>query len=271
MRLFVFISSILISFFIAKNTAAISIETTEPGLMVVKGHYFGKNLIINNPSKGSEFCVKEVVVNGKKTNNQLRSNAFEVDFACHNFDYGTLVVIEISHNTECSPEIINPEALQAESNFSFKKEKWNRREDKISWSIIGQPGDENFEIQQYRWDKWVTVVSLSPQDSVSENFYEKNLVPHNGRNLFRIKASDKQGNTIYSSDVKCSSRNEEIYLESTKVKEKIVFTAQSFYQIYTEQGIFIKSGFGLEVDVSDFEKGVYWINYDTKTEEFKKK
>jgi hypothetical protein len=271
MRLLVFISCILISAFSIKNSTAISIETTQPGLMVVKGHYFGENLIINNPSDGGEFCVKEVVVNGDKTQNQLLSNAFEVDLGCHNLEYGTEIVIEISHNDECSPVIVNPEALEAESNFSFKKEKWNRREEKMNWNIVGKPGDENFEIQQYRWEKWVTITTHNTADSIAENYYENTLIPHNGRNLYRIKIVDKLGNTIYSSDIKCNSRNEEVFLVSSKIKEKIIFTAQTFYQIYTEQGVFIKSGFGLEVDVSNFEKGEYWINYDTNTESFKKK
>jgi len=264
--------TLIITFFLiclSKQDYATNIVTSEAGVMVVKGQYFGKNIIINNPSKGSGFCVKEVSVNGEKSDDQLLSNAFEIDLLSYGFDFGEEIKITIKHSIGCKPQLMNPQALEPEKNFSFTKAKWNRKKDLIYWTTRGQAGEEAFEIQHYRWEKWVTVASVNIKDSVSLGTYEKQVIPHNGRNLFRIMVVDKYGNTIYSKDVKCSSRNDEIFLKSSKVKKgKLIFTGQTQYQIYDERGLFIKSGFGLEVDVSDMIKGKYWVNYDIKSEEF---
>ncbi len=259
----------IISVVFCKQNHATNIVTSEAGVMVVKGQYFGKNIIINNPSKGDDFCVKEVSVNGKKSNDQLSSNAFEIDLLTYGFQYGDEIKIIIKHNAGCKPQLMNPQALEPEKNFSFTKAKWDRKKDLIYWTTRGQAGEEAFEIQQFRWEKWVTVALVGIKDSVLLDSYEKQVIPHNGRNLFRIMVVDKYGNTIYSKDVKCSSRNDEVFLKSSKAKKgKLLFTGQTQYQIYDQRGLFIKSGFGIDVDVSDMIKGKYWVNYDIKSEEF---
>ena len=259
----------IFSIIFCKQNHATNIVTSEAGVMVVKGQYFGKNIIINNPSKGDGFCVKEVYVNGKKSDDQLYSNAFEIDLLTYGFQFGEEIKITIKHNTGCKPQLMNPQALEPKKNFSFTKAKWDRKKDLIYWTTRGQAGEEAFEIQHYRWEKWVTIAYVNIKDSVSLDFYETLVIPHNGRNLFRIMVVDKYGNTIYSKDVKCSSRNDEVFLKSSKAKKgKLLFTGQTQYQIYDQRGLFIKSGFGIDVDVSDMIKGKYWVNYDIKSEEF---
>ena len=43
------------------------------------------------------------------------------------------------------------------------------------------------------------------------------------------------------------------------------------YEIYNDKGAIISKGVGVKADVSSLPMGDYFLNYDTKTEIFKKK
>jgi hypothetical protein len=49
------------------------------------------------------------------------------------------------------------------------------------------------------------------------------------------------------------------------VKDEIIFTAETLYEIYDSYGNIVKKGFGKTVDVSNLPKGIYYINYDNST------
>ena len=63
----------------------------------------------------------------------------------------------------------------------------------------------------------------------------------------------------------------EVFITSLKVKDEILFTEETAYEIYDDIGNFIKDGYSLKVTVSDLPKGKYYINYDNKTELISKK
>ncbi|PJC62331.1 MAG: hypothetical protein CO022_05125, partial [Flavobacteriales bacterium CG_4_9_14_0_2_um_filter_32_27] len=52
------------------------------GVIVLEGHYQGKNLYVQNPFAGSGvgFCTFEVTINGDVTTDEVNSSAFEIDF-----------------------------------------------------------------------------------------------------------------------------------------------------------------------------------------------
>jgi hypothetical protein len=57
-----------------------------------------------------------------------------------------------------------------------------------------------------------------------------------------------------------------------KVDSEISFSDQTDYEIYDAFGNVMTKGRGASVDVSNLKKGMYYINYDSKTgEKFSKK
>lgn len=240
--------------------------------MTLNGYYFGKNLVVINPLVGDHFAVESVEVNGSKTNDEIQSSVFEIDFSALGLEQGQKVSVSIRYLVgDQKPLVFNPEALEPSSNFAFVSAIIDRKTEALEWSISGSPGNETFEIEQFRWEKWVRIGSVNPKDSISVNTYRTNVTPHFGKNLFRIKLVDTKGNIIYSPSVRLNSKATEVFMEKTTVTDQIVFSASTMYQVYDEKGFKWFSGTGSSIDISTLEPGRYWVNYDNKTEEVKKK
>jgi len=126
-------------------------------------------------------------------------------------------------------------------------------------------------IEQFRWNKWLKIGELTAADSVKNGMYSLDIIPHSGLNQFRILFNDANDNPVYSKLIKYTSRNPETTIESTKVTDKLNFSADTQYEIFDLKGNFIQEGFGKEIDVTGLDKGKYWINYDNKSVNFSKK
>jgi hypothetical protein len=244
--------------------------TAFAGEIVIKGNYYGFNLYVNNPSVGNGFCVTKVLVNDVETKDEIRSNAFEVDFSLLNLKIGDPVTVVIKHKDGCVPVIANPKALQKSENVTFSFVKMDKT-GKLTWGITGEMPDDVFIIEQFRWNKWIKIAEVSTADTTQKNMYAYDFVPHFGINQFRIIRNDVNGNSVYSKVIKYTSKTAEINLESAKVSDKLIFSAETQYEIFDLKGNFISEGFGKEVDVTDLEKGKYWVNFDNKSLNFTRK
>jgi len=238
----------------------------------VNGYYFGENLIVINPMVGDHYSVESVKVNNVITEDEINSSVFEIDFSALGLKIGSRVEINISYvGSSGKPEIYNPEVLEPESNFSFVTCNFDKKDLTITWSIEGSPGEESFEVEQYRWEKWVRIGMVDPNDSVSYNQYSKKVDAHSGKNLYRIKIIDSRGIINYSPSLKYLSRDAEITIVNKKYEEEIVFSGTTMFQLYDEKGILIRSGISDRIDVRDIDEGKYWVNYGVATELIKVK
>lgn len=238
--------------------------------IILKGQFYGNNLYVENPSFGNGFCVKKVFVNNIETEDQLQSNAFEIDFSRLSLKIGDSVTVVIKHHDACKPLVINPQVLKKTETVTWAYAKVDKT-GKLVWSLTGEIPEDVFIIEQYRWNKWVKCSEISTLDTTSKNAYAYEFVPHFGINQFRIIRNDINGNPVYSKTIKYTSRTPEILLESNKTSLNLVFTAETLFEIFDAKGNFITEGFGKEVDVADLPKGKYWVNYDNKSESFSKK
>ena len=238
----------------------------------VSGYYFGENLIVINPMIGDHYAVESVKVNDIPTEDEINSSVFEIDFEALDLKIGSRVEVKISYVvSSVKPEIYNPEALEPESNFSFVGCSFDKKDQKIIWSIEGSPGEESFEIEHYRWEKWVRIGMVEPGESIAYNQYSKKVDAHSGKNLYRIKIIDSKGMINYSPALKYLSREAEIAIVNKKYDEEIVFSGSTMFQLYDEKGILIRSGISDRIDVRDLDEGKYWVNYGVLTELIKVK
>jgi hypothetical protein len=248
-----------------------SIVSLRAAELVLTGNYYGNNLVVLNPSVGDGFCVTEVKVNGIQTKDEIRSNSFEIDFTLLEIKIGDPVKVVIQYHDGCKPKIINPQALIAGQNFSFNTVKIDRS-GKLTWNVNGTLGDDPFIVEQFRWNNWNQVAEIAVTDTLKPGLYGFDISPHSGLNQFRVVHTDANGNPVYSKIAKYNNTKVTfVDLGSTRVTDKIIFSAETIYELFDSKGNYIIGGFGKEVDVTEIDKGKYFLNYDIKSVTITKK
>ncbi len=248
--------------------ALCSLTAANAGVIVLEGHYQGKNLYVQNPFAGAGvgFCVFEVTVNGDVTTDEINSSAFEIDFNNFQFQLGTPLIVKIKHKDDCKPKVLNPEVLKPKSTFDVVS--MNAEKDGVfNWKTSNETGKLTFVVEQFRWNKWVKVGEVDGNGTAGENAYTFKLDPHSGENQVRVKQVDYSGKPRYSQSVKFMSASEKITFSPIKASTDIKFTAETLFEIFDSYGNIVKKGYGNSVDVSNLNKGIYYINYDNSTGE----
>jgi len=263
---------ILFAIFLFVSTAVCA-----TGVIVLEGNYQGKNLYVQNPFAGSGvgFCVSEVRVNGNVTTDEIASSAFEIDFRNLQLKIGDKVEVKISHKDDCKPKVLNPEVLKPKSTFEII----NMSVDKdltFKWSTKGETGKLSYTVEQFRWNKWVKIGEVEGIGTPDANNYSFKVVPHSGKNQYRVKQVDYTGQPKISKTVDYMSVSPEITFSPAKVSKEITFLTgstptETMFEIYDQFGNIVKRGFASAVDAVNLAKGAYYLNYDNKMGEFIKK
>lgn len=257
----IFIATILLYF---TGSAALSIE----------GTYQGKNLYVQNPmdDEGFGYCATKVTVNGDIMPGGTSVGAFEIDFSLFNIKIGEPVFIVIEHHDGCKPKILNPEVLLPRSTFNVIQMTISK-DGKLVWKTTDEQGKLPFVIEQYRWNKWVSVGEVQGKGGGTENGYEFQITPHSGENTVRVVQVDHSGTKRPSKEVKFTSSVPTVTKTPAKVKDEIKFIAngspiETRYEIYDAYGNIVKKGVGSSVNCTNLLRGVYYINFDNVNEKF---
>jgi hypothetical protein len=248
--------------------AALSTIPASAGVLVLEGHYQGKNIYIQNPfsEAGVGFCVFEITVNDLVATDEINSSAFEVDMNNFGLKLGDAVVVKIKHKDGCTPVVLNPEVLKPKSTFDIVKQSI-ASDGTYTWVTTNETGELPFIIEQKRWNKWVKVGEVPGVGKPGENTYTFKVIPHSGENIFRVKQTDLTKRARFSESVSYVTNIPPVTWGPTKPKEEIVFSASTLYEVYDQYGNIVKRGYSDKLDVSTLKKGVYYLNYDNKTGE----
>ena len=240
--------------------------------LVYNGIYLGKNLYVQNPfsESGIGYCVYEVTVNGQTTTDEINSSAFEIDLSHYGFKLGDRITITLKYKKGCIPKVINMEAIKPKSSFKVKSSKIDKN-GILHWTTEGELGSLPFVVEQFRWNKWITVGEVEGKGTPSLNSYSLNVRPHSGENKLRISQTDFSENTNLSPIIRYVSTQAPISFTPEKVKDKISFSAPTLYEIYDNYGSIVFKGFGDEINVKELQSGHYYLNYDNKMGSFQKK
>lgn len=247
---------------------------TATAALSVEGTYQGKNLYVQNPmdDEGFGYCATKVTVNGDIMPGGTSMGAFEIDFSIFNIDIGEPVFIVIEHNDGCKPKILNPEVLLPRSTFTVKTINIGT-DGSLKWTTSGEQGKLPFFVEQYRWNKWVTVGEVEGKGSGGDNAYQFSVTPHSGENTVRVVQVDHSGSKRPSKEVKFTSATPKVTKTPAKVKNEIKFLAnggpaETRYEIYDAYGNIVKKGVGSTVNCKNLLRGVYYINFDNVNEKF---
>ena len=242
------------------------------GTIILEGNYQGKNIYVQNPFSGTGvgFCTYEVKVNGDVTTDEINSSAFEIDLANFQLQIGDKVVVTLKHKDDCKPKVLNPEVLKPKSTFDIIFMDIDK-DGLYTWSSKGETGKLPYVVEQFRWNKWIKVGEVEGIGTSEQNDYSFKITPHSGENLFRVKQVDYTAKPRYSKSARFRSEAPEVSFSPLKVSKDLTFTAETMFEIYDSYGNIVKKGFANVVDCSNLKKGIYYINFDNKTDKFIKK
>ena len=240
----------------------------------LEGYFQGKNLIVSNPplSDGYGYCVYKVTVNGDILPATIQSSNFEIDFSLFRLKKGDKVFIVLEHAENCLPRFMNPQVLLPKSTFECIS---IASDDKglLKWSTKGEDGVLDFEIEQFRWNRWVEVGIVKGIGVKEVHNYTFQLTPHFGKNTVRVSQVDNTGEKRSSKKLYFTSKVPKVKKTPSRVSDFIYFKAngqnvKTKYEIYDAFGNLLKTGFSDSIDCRNLVNGVYFINYDNTSEKF---
>lgn len=254
---------LLVVFFITDSTARV---------IILEGKYQNKNIYIQNGLAGSGvgFCSYEIEVNGQITADEVDASWYEIDLAKLQLQFGQDVVIEITHKDDCSPRILNPEALRPKASFELTNMSVTDK-GVLNWSTTNEGGSLPFIIEQFKWNKWVKVGEVNGVGTPKENSYSMNVSLHSGENKFRLKQIGYGGLPKYTRSVSCISNQSTLTFTASRGFNEVFFSDQTMFEVYDAYGQVVKKGFGKTLNVNSLKKGSYFLCYDNTVAEFKKK
>jgi hypothetical protein len=249
-------------------------STSFGSMLSVEGIYQGKNVYVQNPvsSDGFGYCASKVMVNGDIVPSNTGNGDFEIDLSDLNISIGEPLFIVIEHEDGCKPIIINPEVLLPRSTYVISK-MTAEKSGILEWETSKEHGKLPFLIEQFRWNKWVTVGEVQGVGTSGKHLYAFKVAPHSGQNTVRIVQVDHTGLKRPSKEVKFTSLIPKVSKNPTKVKDVIHFTAnnkpiETRFEIFDAYGNIVKKGVGASVNCKNLVRGAYYINFDNTNEKF---
>jgi len=240
--------------------------------LIVDGNYQLRNIFVLNAEapSGVGYCVNEVTVNGNVTTDEINSSAFEIDLSQYGLTLGQKVEVKITYKDGCEPKVLNPDALKPKPTFEIEEMEIDG-DGVLTWIAKNEQGSIPYSVQQYKWNKWVTLGVVDGQGTSNENSYRFKVVPISGKNKVRVVQKSVNGEVRTSKVVSFDSKVEPVEFNYDKKSSTVAFTAETSFEVYDKYGQVIKRGYASSVDASMLEKGNYYITYDGFTGEFVKK
>ncbi len=239
---------------------------------MVQGKYQLRNLFILNgkSATGVGYCVFEITVNGDISADEVNSDAFEIDLTQYGFDMGDDVEVQIKFKDGCEPKVLNPEALEPKPTFEVQQISCST-DGMLKWTTANEQGELPFVVQQFKWNKWVTIGEVQGLGTSNVNEYQFQAVPISGTNKLRVIQKSFGGKVRASEAVTFESTASPISYTYDKKKNRIKFSEKTSFEIYNKYGQITKKGFDSEVNVSNLRKSTYYLTFDSSIEEFTKK
>jgi hypothetical protein len=237
--------------------------------VAITGVYQGKPLFIQNPlAEGvDKFCVKEVFLNGRALNLNLKLSALEVDFK--GIDLYTPVSIRVLHDTICSPRIVNPQAIFWHSSFRFNSITFI--EEEIKWITRGEREKASYIIERLSGEDWLEVEEIPSQGQFASSEYSYFPELTEGTNKFRVKYLAGANNYLYSDEVEFVYYKVPITFTPKVVSDKMTLSRATAFEILNEREEVILTGNAKEIPLRLLKPGNYYIVLDGFKESFVKK
>ena len=245
-------------------------------LLSTEGQYQGDKLFIKNPKQmdGFGYCIIKVTVNGDVLPASIQSPNFEVDFSLFDLEIGDDVFVVIEHFDGCTPRFLNPKILLPESTFKLKDIRMKNKQ-LLQWETENEKGILDYDIEQFKWNNWESVGQVRGKGLEKSNIYSFKVSPHSGENKFRVTQTDNSGEKRISQEIIQESDIEKYTMSPSRVRDYIFFYSagelkKTRFEVFDAFGNLLKVGLSNNVDCRNIVNGIYYMNYDNKTEKFLK-
>lgn len=238
------------------------VDTADYDIYELDGTYQGKDLIIQNPYMVllQSNIVKKIVINDNMDIKQVDQPKILISLA--NFTMGENINIKIYHVKKFLPKITDPSFIESPSTFEIVS---NKVDDKfIRWTTNNETNHEPFFIEQFRFQKWVTIGKVIGLGGQTNNSYQYPVIHHSGINLYRIKQKDIKKGFVYSKQVEYDSKQPPVTYQIAG--NEIYFSSLTFYEIFELNGTVVSKGRGTRVSISELQPITYYMNLDDRLE-----
>ena len=135
----------------------------------------------------------------------------------------------------------------------------------LTWMAREDTSHFVYNIEQYRWNKWIKIGSFSStgkNDTLNGSISLEGWI-HSGTNKFRIKACTLF--CFYSKEITLEGPGTMPDKIAGHYRDKpIEFPFETHYELYDSYGNIIKKGFGKTLDITALPRGMYYLAYDNK-------
>lgn len=237
--------------------------------IVVMGTYQGKNIYVQNPftSDQTRYCTESVYLNNALILSKPRSSSYEINLS--SLALNAAIEIKIVYTAGCKPKIINPYAIKSNTNFKFVN--FTVDDKSLYWNTENETANSVYYIESFVNNNWSTLKVLSTQQVKASNSYSLVVSHTTGQNRYRIKHQEKSGQISYSPTILFNSNQGLVKFYPRNASSKIYFTAIVNYEISDIYKKVLRKGKGKDVDISTLARGVYYLNFEGRTEQFLKK
>lgn len=244
--------------------------------LYIEGRFQGKNLFLQNPTdqNGEKLCINQVTLNGNVLDLDLAHSALELDFTSYDLAIGEEIKLVIDHKIGCVPKVLNPSDILPKSTFEISEMKVDK-EGKLVWTTNGEKGPLLYQVETYRWDKWVNEGNVMGTGEEGPNQYELIIKFHSGENQVRLFQVDYSGIKRKSPEKTFETDIKPVKILISDENEQLLFISEgksitTKYELFDASGSLLKKGFSNKIDHKSLPKGEYSINFDNTNEKLVK-
>jgi|SRR3954463_4224011 len=141
----------------------------------------------------------------------------------------------------------------------------------VCWTANGEHGSLPYIVEQYIFDKWVSVGQVTGVGTPTPNSYSVPITLNSGENKFRVRQQGYDKISRFSDAVTYYSKKQPVTYSIKDKNQTLVFSTDTYFIVYNPYGAIIKQCYGNSLNISDFPKGYYCLIYDNKLGGFEKK
>lgn len=160
---------------------------------------------------------------------------------------------------------------EQESGISFEFVQFTvDGDDNLHWSTINEVMGEIFMVEQYVYNRWTTVGTVSglgQRDTAAYSFRVANLI-HSGTNSFRIRKPSQNHLDDFTEVLKVESAEKQVF--HFVKRNQILLSKRVYYYIYDENGIQLRHNYGSVIDVTRLKNESFYLCFDNQVVLIKK-
>jgi len=238
--------------------------------LVLSGTYQGENIFLRNPTNdnGVGYAIKSIKVNNELTTTDISNSAIEL--VLNEFSISDSVFVQIQYTTLEVPVWINSKCLLPRTTTTFTKIAI-QDENTLTWSTENENFICDFKIEQYRWNRWITVgYKRGIGGTEAHNYsFEVSAFIHSNENTFRVKQVGFKNKQIKSENFKLISSLKVIDISTHNAYCNFYFPNLSIFLVFNTDGEIIQKGYSEKVSLP--RGGFYFINFNNTSDFFHSK